>query len=433
MKIVHKILIGAMIIASIAGCAMPVSDTATSVQPEGATRSVASSPSLYGYSTTGAVTQSSSTNWAAFALSPAELTIENNQWGIDKNGQGASTVFTETINGKAASGWAYNIYNGTSVTIYPEVGYGWSPNGNNSWGGSPIIPQISENKAITSDFDIVSTHASSSDTWNLAYDIWITPAKYPSTVQGGFEIMIWLDHNKQGPWANSAAPRNVTVDGVNYNAYTNKGNDAGWIVLSYINTGSGIYSKTGFNLSNVINDAVSAYGIPRSDYVAAIEFGNEIINGSGITELKTYTVSIKNSIPDNPNTGTTVSLKSAYNGKYVSIDTSSGGPLMANRASADSWEKFTLVSNSDGTVSFKNISNGLFVSIDKSAGGPLMANRTSADSWEKFYVISNSDGTISLKNAYNGLFLSIDTSNGGPLMANRTSADTWEKFYKTTY
>lgn len=431
MKAFGKIIVAALALAALVGCSVPVSDDAE-VQTGNGARAAAASRSFYGYTTQGAVTQASDTNWAKYSLSPEELTIENNQWGVGTNGQGSSTVFTETINGKAASGWAYNVYNGTGVTIYPEVGYGWSPNGNNSWGGSPVIPQISENKAITSDFDIVSSHSSSSDTWNLAYDIWITPAQKPTTVQGGFEIMIWLDHNKQGPWANGASPRNVSIGGVNYNAYTNKGNDSGWTVLSYINTGSGIYSKTGFNLSDVINDAVSAYGIPKSDYVAAIEFGNEVINGSGITELKTFTVSI-NGRTDPIVTDKVVSLKSAYNGKYVSIDQSSGGPLMANRSAADSWEKFYLISNSDGTVSLKNLSNGLFVSIDKSAGGPLMANRSSADSWEKFYRVANGDGTVSLKNAYNGMFLSIDSSSGGPLMANRGTADTWEKFYETAY
>jgi endo-1,4-beta-D-glucanase Y len=127
-------------------------------------------------------------------------------------------------------------------------------------------------------------------------------------------------------------------------------------------------------------------------------------------------------------TTSTIALKASINSLYVSIDNSSGGPLVANRSSVNTWEEFTLVSNTDGTVSLKNIYNGLYVSINNTSGGPLMANRSSISTWEKFYKIANSDGTISLKSAYNSNYVCAENWGYGSLIANRSSIGTWEKF-----
>jgi hypothetical protein len=217
--------------------------------------------------------------------------ISNNTWGMGINGSGTACTFKETVNGSSAFGWFWDV-TGTGVVIYPEVGYGWTPNGAQIWAGNPVIPRISEGKNITVDFAVKSQY-SSDGTWNLAFDIWLTPTQHPTSTKPGYEIMVWLDHNKQGPWANGAAPARVTIDGVTYDAYTNEGRDGGWIVLSYINVGSAIYNKTGFNLSNIVNDAVSRFGVPTSEYVNAIEFGNEVITGSGMTEITKWKVNIQ--------------------------------------------------------------------------------------------------------------------------------------------
>jgi hypothetical protein len=278
MKPFWKLTWGGLALAALTGC------TSLFVPAEGVS-------TFYGYTTSGTVTSQKSSPWDRLALGPPELTVENNDWGIPQNGQGESTVFTETIGGSAAFGWAYQVTRGTNVVMYPEVGYGWSPNGNTSWGGNPIVARIGEDRSITSNFDIVSAH-SDGGTWDLAYDLWITPTPYPSTVAGGFEVMIWLDHHLQGPWANSAPPGQVTIDGVSYNRYTNKGADAGWTVLTYINRGPAILHGDRFNLMDVIQDAAATFGIPRDFSVCAIEFGNEVVNGSGMTEISHWTIDV---------------------------------------------------------------------------------------------------------------------------------------------
>src|ERR1700679_2573794 len=124
----------------VTGCGAAAGGTAESV----------AALSLYGYNTEGTVTAQAAGNYARLAYN-GDYAVENNDWGIPQNGQGSSTSFLETNN---TFGWAWNVYNGTNVAIYPEVGYGWSPNGNASWGGTPTIPQLSEHKTITSNFNI---------------------------------------------------------------------------------------------------------------------------------------------------------------------------------------------------------------------------------------------------------------------------------------
>jgi hypothetical protein len=244
------------------------------------------SVALYGYSTEGDVTAQTSGNFARLAYN-GDYAVENNDWGVGQNGQGGSTSFLETNN---TIGWAWNVYNGTNVVIYPEIGYGWSPNGNASWGGNPTIPQLSQHKTITSNFNIRGQY-SPGGTWDMAYDIWITSAQHPANTVGSFELMIWLDHNQNGPWSTKGPQGLVDIDGVTYQRYTNAG-AANWTCLSYINQGAGIYNGSGFNISDVINNAAATFGISSSYYVSSIEFGNEAVNGSGMLEIKNWAVNI---------------------------------------------------------------------------------------------------------------------------------------------
>jgi MYXO-CTERM domain-containing protein len=241
---------------------------------------------FYGYDTEGDVTAQTSGNFARLAYN-GDYAVENNDWGVGQNGQGGSTSFLETNN---TIGWAWNVYNGTNVVIYPEIGYGWSPNGNASWGGNPIIPQLSEHKTITSSFNIRGQY-SPDGTWDLAYDIWITSAQHPTNTVGSFELMIWLDHNKNAAWSTKGPQGLVTIGGVSYQRYTNAG-AANWTCLSYVNQGAGVYDGSNFNVSDVIADAAATFGIPDNDYVSSIEFGNEAVNGSGMLEIANWAVDV---------------------------------------------------------------------------------------------------------------------------------------------
>jgi hypothetical protein len=82
---------------------------------------------LYGYTTMGTGTAKSETSWDNYQYN-TNYQILNNTWGVGINGEGKCSIFTETVNGPAAFGWAYNVTGGWNVVVYPSVGHGWSPN-----------------------------------------------------------------------------------------------------------------------------------------------------------------------------------------------------------------------------------------------------------------------------------------------------------------
>jgi hypothetical protein len=314
---------------------------------------VSGSATLYGYTTAGSLSAQTAGNFARLGYD-ANDAVENNDWGIPQNGQGSSTSFLETINGSRAFGWAWNVYNGTNVAIYPEVGYGWSPNGNASWGGSPMIPQLSARQAITLDFNIIGQH-SPNGTWDMAFDIWITSAQHPANTVGSFELMIWLDHNQNAPWSTEGPQGLVTIGGVTYQRYTNAG-AANWTCLTYINQGAGIYNGAGFNISDVIYDAAAKFGIPANDYVASIEFGNEAVNGSGMTEIANWSVTIGSGAGAGPGSGPPVSgpapnfeLNSWQSSQRSGVTVWNGG--VGNFAPGN-WIEFNAVDLSNGYNNF---------------------------------------------------------------------------------
>jgi hypothetical protein len=109
--------------------------------------------------------------------------------------------------------------------------------------------------------------------------------------------MIWLDHENQGPWSTLGPQGLVTIDGVSYQRYTNAG-AADWTCLTYVNQGAGLYQSSAFSLSDVIADAAAKFGIPSSDYVASIEFGNEVVVGSGMTEIFAWSIDVSSGPAD---------------------------------------------------------------------------------------------------------------------------------------
>lgn len=129
-----------------------------------------------------------------------------------------------------------------------------------------------------------------------------------------------------------------------------------------------------------------------------------------------------------PPPSTTITLRASANGTFVSADNAGASPLVANRATASTWEQFRLIDNGDGTVSLQAVANGLFVTVDASNGSRLIASRSAVGTTEKFHRVAQSNGTVALQAVVNNRFVSADLNIGNVLVANRTAASTWEQF-----
>jgi predicted chitinase len=122
-------------------------------------------------------------------------------------------------------------------------------------------------------------------------------------------------------------------------------------------------------------------------------------------------------------------IKSAFNNQFVSADNQGASPLVANRGTAQEWETFNVINNSDGTISFQAVANNKYVTADLNQETKLIARATEIQAWEKFRKIDRGNGKIALQAVANNLYVSADLSNGAVLYANRPSASGWEEFF----
>nr|BFD87200.1 hypothetical protein StreXyl84_66010 [Streptomyces sp. Xyl84] len=117
----------------------------------------------------------------------------------------------------------------------------------------------------------------------------------------------------------------------------------------------------------------------------------------------------------------TVSVIAGANGNYLSARVNDAGDQAGKvRASAttdSTWEKFTLVANTDGTCALKSQANGKYVSIENNytgiRQGMLRARADSVGTWEKFTPVKQQNGAYALKALANGKFVTVETSATG--------------------
>jgi hypothetical protein len=121
-------------------------------------------------------------------------------------------------------------------------------------------------------------------------------------------------------------------------------------------------------------------------------------------------------------------LRASANNTFVSAENAGASFLIANRATASTWEDFQIVSNSDGTTSLQATINGRFVTTDAANGGRLIASQTAIGSNEKFRMVAQGNGTIAFQAVSNNQWVSADLNISGTLIANRAAASTWEQF-----
>ncbi|MFC8298950.1 ThuA domain-containing protein [Micromonospora orduensis] len=128
-----------------------------------------------------------------------------------------------------------------------------------------------------------------------------------------------------------------------------------------------------------------------------------------------------------PPTTSGSTLRARANNQFVSAPNSTT-PLIANRSSAGTTERFDLVDLGNGNVALRAKGNGQYVAAENAGAAALIANRATAGAWETFQVVRNSDGTVSLRATVNNRYVAAENAGASALIANRTSIGQWEKF-----
>lgn len=119
---------------------------------------------------------------------------------------------------------------------------------------------------------------------------------------------------------------------------------------------------------------------------------------------------------------TIINLK-GNNGKYVSSENGSKA-MNCNRSNLGSWERFQIITLSNGKVVLKG-NNGRYVSSENGSKA-ITCNRKLIGSWEQFTLVSRGGNKYALR-GNNGRYISSE--NGSKSMTcNRTAIGSWETF-----
>jgi hypothetical protein len=216
------------------------------------------------------------------------LRIRNNIWGAAIGEQLSSTI---KLNADGTFGWTWsrpasqeNIANKQVQPIYPSVRIGGSP-----WEASKtaVFPiRIGEANALTLSVSYAYP-ALPTGTYDLAYDMFFSNTNQTGpTAKPNAEMMIWLHGNLGLP---QGCFRGDFTDGINsYGLYSFvMGN--GRQYFAFILNGQPQVS------ANFVVDAGKLLNVLNLDptwFIQGIEFGNEIISGSGEILVTNFTVTL---------------------------------------------------------------------------------------------------------------------------------------------
>lgn len=216
---------------------------------------------------------------------------ENNTWG-----KGTLSGWSQCIGHGIGTGgtlvgrWTWNwLKSGRNVKAYPEVIFGQKP-GNQST-SSALPKKISSIGVATVSYDVSSAHTGRG---NVAFDIWLTNTQSPSTFAVPpitHEIMIWLE-DYGGMQPGGTFIEQVTIEGSLYDVFVGENFGRGWRYIAFRR----VPSQLGAGSLNLVAflSYIRAKNLAIGDeYLASVEFGNEVIRGTGETLLNAYAVSVQ--------------------------------------------------------------------------------------------------------------------------------------------
>lgn len=229
---------------------------------------------------------------AGASLVSGPYKYDNNQWGRAKAKGPFEQCLLERSAGQGRElGWTW-FWPGAdpSVFAYPEIIFGLKP-----WGGGTSDPRFPMRVADVEHLLVhyeVETEATGS--YNLAPELWLIdsgePSGNPRTITT--EIMFWMEHTGSASPAGSVVDR-PTYGGIEYALWRkenmgDRGDGSGWLYYALVSPMT--QRKGSIPVHVILADMVKAGRINPEHYVAGVEFGNEIIGGSGTTWVKRFEV-----------------------------------------------------------------------------------------------------------------------------------------------
>jgi Glycosyl hydrolase family 12 len=232
--------------------------------------------------------------WAT--RSDGRYRYENNVWGADKvKGKFQQCLLTREQDGRTLVGWTWSFPGfDPSVFAYPEVIVGWKPWSGGASTDARFPMRVSEVGELSLDYEV---ETSATGSYNLAPEIWLTdsPASQQANAKSIVtEVMFWMDY-AEGARPAGKIIETVTLNGVPYELWREESigksaNGKGWQLLSYKSPTRQL--KGSIDIAALLRHLVKAKLVSASEYVASVEFGNEVMGGTGTTWIKHFDVRV---------------------------------------------------------------------------------------------------------------------------------------------
>ncbi len=219
-------------------------------------------------------------------LADSGLVYQNNVWGKGDIADYEQCLLARSVDGVVEYGWRWQWPKETGhVKAYPQVIYGHKP-----WNSASTASALPARIASIEELSIAyAVEMSAQGTYNLAYDIWLTSSNPPTPDTITHEIMIWMDRTFEAQPRKYLAGQ-VVVDDITYDLYLrpnfHPASGAGYIAfVSREPQLGGVVDVAAF-----LGYLVEHNHVPADSYLASVELGNEVIDGTGELWLQRFQV-----------------------------------------------------------------------------------------------------------------------------------------------
>lgn len=214
--------------------------------------------------------------------------IHTNIWGQLEEGESLPLVGLDTfsVNHQRRIAWKWDIQNRdqSKIVAYPEIIYGWKPWMPNST--SVSLPQpLSNIQTISSSYDLESK---AQGHYNLAYDLWITNQKNAEVEHITAEIMIWQSWESLRPLGKKL--NTIDTPFGTYEFWKGKTSDD-WDYFAFRSLKA--QWEANLEIKWFTDFLIKNQHLQPDDFLASVEFGNEISSGVGQTIIHSFNIEVQ--------------------------------------------------------------------------------------------------------------------------------------------
>lgn len=205
--------------------------------------------------------------------------ISNNVWGKKEIVDYKQAVFLDED--KKVFGWKWDWPFTDRVVAYPEIIVGkkpWNKETTCAW----LPCRVDEYKiSAFLDYELFPNDSKH----NASFDIWITEKKTADVREITHEIMIWLEQDGMRPLGKNIDI--AKIGGTTFEFYRDTMvGENGWDYLCFLKRDNSDSSELSIDL--FIDYLIKEEYLEKNFFLASIEFGNEIMGGSGEMFVKRF-------------------------------------------------------------------------------------------------------------------------------------------------